>query len=295
MRIGVLAWDHGEEDDDSPVIAELGRERGHDTSLFTVEEIDVAAAPGGGPEVMFNGELGRSFDAVISRAQLHGDWRDRVERLMLASNIPGVAMFDPIEVWQAAYSKFRMMQVLADAGLPVPPTRACRTPADVEAASREWGTVVVKPSYGRAGIDVERITNVADDLPLVETLLARYGVLVCQPYYPTQYGEYRLTVSGDTMPMNMVKYPAVGQWKTRTLLGASFERVDIPPELRDISIRATRAMGITLSGLDILPTDDGYVILECNAIPGNLNILGKESQRLAFEAMYEWVEARTPC
>ncbi|GAA2194937.1 ATP-grasp domain-containing protein [Micromonospora lupini] len=295
MRIGVLAWDHGEEDDDSPVIAELGRERGHDTSLFTVEEIDVAAAPGGGPEVMFNGELGRSFDAVISRAQLHGDWRDRVERLMLASNIPGVTMFDPIEVWQAAYSKFRMMQVLADAGLPVPPTRACRTPADVEAASREWGTVVVKPSYGRAGIDVERITNVADDLPLIETLLARYGVLVCQPYYPTQYGEYRLTVSGDTMPMNMVKYPAVGQWKTRTLLGASFERVDIPPELADISIRATRAMGITLSGLDILPTEDGYVILECNAIPGNLNILGKESQRLAFEAMYEWVEARTPC
>ncbi|MEU4333836.1 hypothetical protein AB0F59_04330 [Micromonospora lupini] len=295
MRIGVLAWDHGEEDDDSPVIAELGRERGHDTSLFTVEEIDVAAAPGGGPEVMFNGELGRSFDAVISRAQLHGDWRDRVERLMLASNIPGVTMFDPIEVWQAAYSKFRMMQVLADAGLPVPPTRACRTPADVEAASREWGTVVVKPSYGRAGIDVERITNVADDLPLIEKLLARYGVLVCQPYYPTQYGEYRLTVSGDTMPMNMVKYPAVGQWKTRTLLGASFERVDIPPELADISIRATRAMGITLSGLDILPTEDGYVILECNAIPGNLNILGKESQRLAFEAMYEWVEARTPC
>ncbi|MGC4874842.1 ATP-grasp domain-containing protein [Micromonospora sp. DT43] len=295
MRIGVLAWDHGEEDDDSPVIAELGRERGHDTSLFTVEEIDVAAAAGGGSEVMFNGELGRSFDAVISRAQLHGDWRDRVERLMLASNIPGVTMFDPVEVWQAAYSKFRMMQVLADAGLPVPPTRACRTPADVEAASREWGTVVVKPSYGRAGIDVERITNVADELPLIETLLARYGVLVCQPYYPTQYGEYRLTVSGDTMPMNMVKYPAVGQWKTRTLLGASFERVDIPPELADISIRATRAMGITLSGLDILPTEDGYVILECNAIPGNLNILGKESQRLAFEAMYEWVEARTPC
>ncbi|MET8282585.1 hypothetical protein [Micromonospora sp. NPDC005174] len=295
MRIGVLAWDHGEEDDDSPVIAELGRERGHDTSLFTVEEIDVAAAPGGGPEVMFNGELGRSFDAVISRAQLHGDWRDRVERLMLASSIPGVTMFDPVEVWQAAYSKFRMMQVLADAGLPVPPTRACRVPADVEAASREWGTVVVKPSYGRAGIDVERITNVADDLPLIEKLLARYGVLVCQPYYPTQYGEYRLTVSGDTMPMNMVKYPAVGQWKTRTLLGASFERVDIPPELADISIRATRAMGITLSGLDILPTEDGYVILECNAIPGNLNILGKESQRLAFEAMYEWVEARTPC
>ncbi|MET8525632.1 hypothetical protein [Micromonospora sp. NPDC005172] len=295
MRIGVLAWDHGEEDDDSPVIAELGRERGHDTSLFTVEEIDVAAAPGGGPEVMFNGELGRSFDAVISRAQLHGDWRDRVERLMLASSIPGVTMFDPVEVWQAAYSKFRMMQVLADAGLPVPPTRACRVPADIEAASREWGTVVVKPSYGRAGIDVERITNVADDLPLIEKLLARYGVLVCQPYYPTQYGEYRLTVSGDTMPMNMVKYPAVGQWKTRTLLGASFERVDIPPELADISIRATRAMGITLSGLDILPTEDGYVILECNAIPGNLNILGKESQRLAFEAMYEWVEARTPC
>jgi glutathione synthase/RimK-type ligase-like ATP-grasp enzyme len=291
VKIGVLAWDHGEEDDDAPVVAEIGRERGHEISLFTVREIDSRPAARG-MDVTFNGEPARDFDAVVSRAQLHGDWRDNVERLTLASNVPGLAMFDPVDVWLDSYSKFRMAQVLADAGLPAPPVRACRSPADVEVAGKEWGTVVIKPSYGRAGIDVERITSFADDLPLIETLLARYGTLVCQPYYPTEYGEYRIVVAGETLPMNMVKYPAVGQWKTRTLLGASFERVDIPEDLADLCVRATRAMGITLSALDILPTADGYVILEVNAIPGNMDILGKASQHRAHSAVYEWVEAR---
>lgn len=289
MKIGVLSWDHGEDDDDAPVIAAIGRERGHDTSLFTVQEIDSRPAARG-MEILFNGEPARDFDAVISRAQLHGEWRDNVERLTLASKVPGLAMYDPVEVWLDSYSKFRMAQVLADNDLPAPPVRACRTQADVELAAKEWGTIVVKPSYGRAGIDVERITDVADAQPLIRTLLQRYHTIIAQPFYPTQWGEYRIIVAGDTLPMNMVKYPAIGEWKTRTMLGASFERTEIPDDLAELAVKATRAMGITVSALDIVPTADDYVILEVNAIPGNMDILGKASQRRAHEATFEWVE-----
>ena len=72
----------------------------------------------------------------------------------------------------------------------------------------------------------------------------------------------------------MLKLPAYGSWRVKTLEGATFERLDTPPELAELALRATRAMGMTLAGLDILPTPDGYVVLEVNPVAGFLNIFG---------------------
>jgi ribosomal protein S6--L-glutamate ligase len=285
MKIGVLGWDYGAEDVDAPVMTSAGVRRGHETVLFTLD--DLAYTPtANGFEILIGEHDARSFDAVISRANLYGDrWRDRVERLAL--------LFDPVDVWVRGYSKLQTARHLAAHGLPVPPVRSATRAADVKRAVDEWGDVVVKPSFECAGNGVERITAANAGSPRVEELLAEYGTLVCSPFYPTRWGEYRITVAGDELPLNLVKYPAVGQWMCRTPLGASFERVDIPDDLADLAKRAARVMGLTLAGLDILPTPDGYVILEVNPVPGNLDILGKASQRRAHDAVYDWVEAHT--
>jgi ribosomal protein S6--L-glutamate ligase len=193
-------------------------------------------------------------------------------------------------VWFAGYSKFLTARRLAEAGLPVPPTRSATTMAEVTAAFDEWGMTVVKPSFGLRAIDVERVTDPKADQPQVETLLARYGTLVCTPYYPTEFGEFRITVAGETAPLNMLKLPPVGVWRCKTLEGASFERYEPPADLLDLAFRATRAMGMTLAGLDILPAGDGYVILEVNPVPGFLDIFGAAPLREALTGVYEWVE-----
>ena len=48
--------------------------------------------------------------------------------------------------------------------------------------------------------------------------------------------------------------------------------------------------GMTLAGLDILPTPDGYVILEVNPVAGFLNIFGEGPRQETFAAVYDWVE-----
>ena len=290
MKIGVLGWDYSGIDPDGPNLVEFGRERGYETSFFTVKEIDYL--PGDrGPELLLKGEPATSFDAVICRAKLYGDdWQDRVERMAMLSNVPGIRMFDPVDVWQTGYSKFLMNQRLAQAGLPVPPIRSATSFEDIAAACAQWGSIIVKPSYGYSGTDVERITDPAADKAVAERLLAAYETLICQPYYPTEYGEYRITVAGDVAPINMMKLPAKGSWRCKTLEGASFERFDAPQELVDLSFRATRLMGLTLAGLDILPTPDGYVILEVNPVPGFLGILGREQHRRVLGGVYDWVE-----
>jgi hypothetical protein len=39
VKIGVLGWDRGDEDPDSPGLAEAGRRLGHDTSLFLLDGV----------------------------------------------------------------------------------------------------------------------------------------------------------------------------------------------------------------------------------------------------------------
>jgi ribosomal protein S6--L-glutamate ligase len=291
MKIGILGWDHGEIDLETPPLAAAGRARGHETTVFTLEEIEYAAASRGGFDLMFGGHPARSFDAVISRAKLYGDdWQDRVERLTLASRVPGIKLFDPVEVWVTGYSKFQTIQRLAQAGLPVSPTRSVTTLSQIGEACQDWGTVIIKPSFAYGGTGVERITDLAADAAAAQVLLDRYGTMACMPYYPTEYGEYRLVVGGDTSCVATFKLPPVGVWKCKTLEGATFERVTPSPELADLAFRATRAMGMTLSGVDALPTADGYVILEVNPVPALLDMFGESFRQETYRGLYEWVE-----
>ncbi|HST67497.1 MAG TPA: hypothetical protein VLM05_20170 [Mycobacteriales bacterium] len=299
MNIGVLGWDHGDEDPDSPGLAEAGRRRGHDTSLVTLDEVGYAAAASG-LRVLLGGAPAESFDAVICRANLYGDWHvrpftgweERLEKLQAVSAALGPRMFDPADVWFAGYSKFLTAQKLAAAGLPAPPTRSATSLADVAAAVAEFGPTVVKPSFGLRAMDVERVDDPSDPAAaaLVERLLHSYGALLCTPYYPTEHGEFRITVGGEAMPIDMLKLPAYGAWRVKTLEGASFERLDAPPELADLALRAARAMGLTLAGLDILPTAGGYVILEVNPVAGFLNIFGEGPRQEVFDGVYDWIE-----
>lgn len=39
-----------------------------------------------------------------------------------------------------------------------------------------------------------------------------------------------------------------------------------------------------------MATDDGYVILEVNPVPGGLGVFGEEARRETLAGIYDWVE-----
>lgn len=292
VKIGLLAWDDIGTDSDEAPFMELGLSRGHEMHQFALENITYVPRSGGGFDLMLRDEPAQSFGAVFSRARLYGDdWQDRVERLTLLSSVLGSRLHSPADAWVRGYSKFQCTQALANAGLPVLPLRSAATLAELKLACQEWGTVVVKPSFEFEGRGVERISDLADPAQagLARDLLGKYRTLACMPFVPTQYGEYRINVAGDTC-VTMFKLPPVGVWRCKNGQGGLFERIDTPPELADIARRATRLMGLTLSGVDALPYGNGYVILEVNPIPGALNALGAQARRQTLEGIFEWME-----
>ncbi|BCJ27222.1 ATP-grasp domain-containing protein [Actinocatenispora sera] len=301
MKIGILLWDRTGIDADALALLEFGKRRGHEMSGFTLEEVEYRRDDGPAT-VWANGIDVNSYDAVISRANLIGDvwqddlaatagvFRDRTERLTMIGDVLGPRLFDPVDDWLCAESKFLMAQRLAAGGFPVPPFRSVSTVEDVAAALADWDDIILKPSYGLRGIDVERVTDLDADRSIVDSQLSRYGTVICQPFYPTQYGELRITVCGEVTPINMLKLPAAGSWRCKTLEGASWERFDAPDDLIDLAVRATRHQGLTWAGLDILPTADGYRILEVNTVPGFLTIFGDGPAAEGHAGVFDWIE-----
>ncbi|MFE0023938.1 RimK family alpha-L-glutamate ligase [Amycolatopsis sp. NPDC059021] len=266
MRIGIVAWD--EEDPDSPELASTGRDLGHDMAVFFLEDVSCRDA-GGVLETTINGEPAAGFDLIISRAQIRYEHAQTDhERYALLSQVPGLTVLDPADVYLNAESKFLGLQRLGAAGLPVAPTRCCASAAEIGSALADWGEVVIKPTFGLGGTDVERVRHLDEDRALVDGLLAKYGRLVCQPYYPHPEGDMRVTIVGDEAPLIMNRVPHASSWKANAKQGATANMVTPPPELVEISRRAARVMGVTMAGLDFLPTPDGYRIIEFNNCPG---------------------------
>lgn len=291
MKIGILTWEGDTADPDEAALIEFGANRGHQMSAFGLSGISYLPRQAGGFDLCLAGQPEQSYDAVISRAGLYGDdWQDRVERLTLLSSALGPRLHSSADAWVTGYSKFGCTQRLAAAGLPVPPTRSAASMADLELALRDWGTVIVKPSFEFAGNGVQRITDLSAQADLAADLLGRYGTLACMPFWPTKYGEYRLNVAGEAC-VTMFKLPPVGTWLCKTYEGAMFERVDPPAELERMAIRAARVLGLTLAGVDALATEDGYAILEVNPVPGYLYLLGEQARQDVFAGVYDWVEA----
>jgi ribosomal protein S6--L-glutamate ligase len=265
MRLGILGWDADEFE--SLHLRTLGAAAGHDTSVFTLDDVAWGPVPTGYGVLVAGAPA--AFDVIISRAQLRRDerWRHDMERYTLLSNLPGTVLLDPADEYVAAESKFVQHQLLTQAGLPVLPTVHCASVEQVAAAVRLFGDTVIKPSFGWEGNDVERIWA-ADGLPgTVGERLERHGSVLAQPYVPHPEGDIRLTVVDGTVVLTFRRVPR-GNWRSNLAQGSLAQPVPPPPELVDLALRATEAMRISTAGVDLLRAGAEYVVVEVNNAPG---------------------------
>lgn len=288
MRIGILGWNL--DDPESVELAEIGKCLGHKTTLFVLDDVGCRASSRTGIEPLIVGEPVAEFDIILSRAAIRRDWAELdYDRYALLCHVDGVTVLDPADTYFEAESKFLGLERIAAVGLPIAPTRSCSSLTEVEEALAEWERIVLKPSFGLGGVDVERIYSMADGRAVAERLLRKYRQLVCQPYFPHPDGDVRVTIVGDQAPLVVNRVPAVSNWKANVNMGATARSITADPELVDISKRAAAAMGVTVAGLDFLPTKDGYRIIEFNNTPCWCFVEAAE-RRHVVETIYEVAE-----
>jgi RimK family alpha-L-glutamate ligase len=177
----------------------------------------------------------------------------------------GVRVLNGPAALLAAHDKLLTARVLRRAGLPHPRTRLLAYGGRMPLIR---SPVVVKPRFGSWGRGVERCETVAELAGLLERLQGEgwfqaHGAIVQELVPPLGY-DLRVVVAGGSVVGAVTRVAVPGEWRTNVALGAQRLPVRPTPEASAIALAAAAAAGADLVGVDLLPKDDGWVVLELN-------------------------------
>jgi RimK family alpha-L-glutamate ligase len=177
----------------------------------------------------------------------------------------GVTVLNTRACLEAAHDKLRTAEALAEAGLPHPPTALLAPwlpPPGLEPP------LVLKPRFGSWGREVVRC-DTADELEEeldVVRLRAWFDATgaVVQQLVPPVGHDLRIVVAGGLVVGAARRVAPPGEWRTNVGLGA--RRVPTMPDAEAcrLALAAADAVAGDLVGVDLLPTDDGWTVLEVN-------------------------------
>lgn len=268
MDVGILGWDYAEEE--TLDLVQAAKDMQLSPFLFALQDVraDITSSA---PRLWANGRSLDELGVIISRAQIRRDyWQQDLERLWLLDVLNLPVLDNPKRFFETK-SKNITMQKLRMAGLNVPPTSQCFSLEQVVEQVQKFDRVVLKPSYGFAGTDVETIEPPIDydSQLLVDRLLHKYGSLLVQPYIPHPQGDVRVTIIGQKVAFCFRRVPNSRTWKANVAQGADVIFDYEPPEqILRASLEASRIMGCEIAGVDVIETNGSYVILEVNNVPG---------------------------
>ncbi|MBI2798524.1 30S ribosomal protein S6--L-glutamate ligase [Candidatus Saccharibacteria bacterium] len=170
-----------------------------------------------------------------------------------------------------ASDKLRSLQLLARSGVQIPKTVFARKTADVTDILDMIGgaPVVVKLLEGNQGIGVVLAETRKAAQSVVE---AFYGVganILIQEYIEEAHGaDIRALVVGDEVVGAMLRQGVEGDFRSNLHRGGTTQPVELTTKERNIAIKATKTLGLTVAGVDILRSKRGPLVIEVNASPG---------------------------
>jgi RimK family alpha-L-glutamate ligase len=234
-------------------LLEAAREIGLDAALLPIEDVAGRARPG--DLVLPRLDVLPTLDGIEP-----GLWLlDRCER-------NGATIVNGSGAVLAAHDKLATALRLARTDVPHPRTR--NVDGSFDGVGIEF-PVVVKPRFGSWGRDVFRCASRHELLECLEELadrawFARQGALV-QELVPPRGFDLRIVVAGGTVVGAVRRVAAAGEWRTNVALGGRREPTFPPAAARASALAAAEAVGAGLVGVDLLPTDDGWTVVELNA------------------------------
>jgi ribosomal protein S6--L-glutamate ligase len=177
----------------------------------------------------------------------------------------GVTVLNGAQPLRRAHDKLATARTLARAGLPHPKTRLV-CPGRPFPALRP--PVVVKPRFGSWGRDVilcatedalAATVNALGDRPW----FAVHGAIV-QELVPPRGFDIRIVLAAGEVIGAIERRAAPGEWRTNVALGATRNPYVPDPRVSELAQAAAVASELDLVGVDLLPCDGGWVVLELN-------------------------------
>jgi [lysine-biosynthesis-protein LysW]--L-2-aminoadipate ligase len=193
--------------------------------------------------------------------------RSKVLPLSFTYQELGLGSINPFNSLYITHDKFLTLVKLIKAGIPTPKSTLLLDHGE-EALSVLGSPLIIKPTDGSWG----RLVALVNTIREANLVMRSYddGVLLGQEYVKKPKRDIRVTVVGERAVAAIYRYS--DDWRTNTARGGSAAPVKIDPELEDISVKASVATGSVYSGVDVVESERGYLVLEVNGVPEFKNV-----------------------
>ena len=173
---------------------------------------------------------------------------------------------------EATKDKLYAAQVFAQKGIDTPKTILVKSPVSPRLVQREIGfPAVVKimaGSYGKGVYLVHSRSEFQDFIEFAHGIKSDEAIIV-QEYVGSRPGEdLRVIVVGGQALGAMHRKSRDGSFKANITRGGEGEAYPLTDDIRDLAVSAADALGLDVAGVDLLFTEDGYTVCECNSAPG---------------------------
>jgi len=249
-------------------LVEAGQNRGHSVRVVDTLRCYMNIASHR-PSIHYKGAELESFDAVIPRigasVTFYGCAVLRQFEMMST-----YVLNDNVSITRSR-DKLRSLQLLSRKGLGLPITGFAHSPDDIPdlITMVKGAPLVIKLLEGTQGIGVVLAeTNQAAE-SVIQAFMGMKANIMVQEYIKEARGaDIRCFVIGDKVVASMKRQAAEGEFRSNLHRGGSASVIRITPEERSTAIRAAKAMGLRVAGVDLLRSNHGPVIMEVNSSPG---------------------------
>jgi ribosomal protein S6--L-glutamate ligase len=249
-------------------LVEAATKRKHEVEVIDPLKCDIVIEKRK-PNIYYKGGYIEGVDAVIPRigasVTFYGTAVVRQFEMM------GAFTTTESESLVRSRDKLRSLQVLSRAKIGLPKTVFTNYSRDVSGVIKQVGgtPLVIKLLEGTQGVGVvlAETKNAAESV--IEAFNGLQARVIVQEFIKeAKGGDIRAFVVDGHVVGAMKRQGKEGEFRSNLHRGGSAEVVDLTDEEEIAAVKATKAMGLGVAGVDMLQSARGPLILEVNSSPG---------------------------
>jgi ribosomal protein S6--L-glutamate ligase len=206
----------------------------------------------------------------------------------------GIFTLNRAEAIRCARDKLHSLQLLSYQGIGLPVTGFAHAPDDIKGAVKMVGgaPLVIKLLEGTQGIGVVLAETDTAAESVIDAFWGLQANILIQEYIKEAGGsDIRCLVVGGRVVAAMERRARDGDFRANLHRGGTAAAVSLTAEERRMALRAAKAIGLDVAGVDILRSLRGPLVIEVNSTPGLEGIEASSGEDIAG-AIIRFIEGR---
>lgn len=269
MKIAILS--NGPGNYSTKRLKQVAKERGHEVTVIKYRDC-YASIEKNNPTVSYNGDDLARFDVIIPR--ISANMTRYGTAIVRQLEMQGVYTVSSSIAINRSRDKLRSSQLLAKAGVGIPKTVFSRNSTDIDDLIDKLGgtPVIIKLARGTHGNGVV----LAETKKAAKSVLQAFYLtnedgtnILLQEFVKESAGtDIRAFVVGSRVVASMKRQSLDDDFRSNLHKGGEGTKIKLTEEERKMAVKAAKAMGLNIAGVDMMRSDKGPLVLEVNASPG---------------------------